>query len=289
MVEHSNARVVIGNQAERVCSAVIAAAMGVGCAHYVPLSAPNAVVESERAIVLNGYPIKIQLAEPAGNGNRPLLLYATGDGGWRRTDLDTYHELISWGYPVAAFSSPDYLRHLDKGLKTTTPADLADDYRAIIDAAKAQLMLAAGTPVILAGVSRGANLAVVAAGQETLQHELGGVVAVALTNEEEHVRWYREIRLRPGQPRVNVPVTLQVYEYLPRLGTLPISVVQSTGDKYLPAGAAQELFGPNTDRRQFHAIRSRNHSFSDARATMQTAIQTSLAWIDDLLVGDGRR
>jgi hypothetical protein len=272
----------------RLCSAIITAALAGGCLQRVPPVVPGASVEFDRALALNGSQLTLHLARPARTGVRRLLMYATGDGGWRGKDLDTYRKLISWGYPTVGFSSPDYLKHLAGGSETTTPSRLARDFGVIIEFAKASLMLSSEAPVILVGVSRGAGLAVVAAGQGALRGELGGVVAVALTREEEHVRRLRRILVSPGQSRERTPVVIETYEYLPRLGTEPVSVIQSTHDSYLPADAARVLFGPDTARRQFHAIEARDHSFGDARAAMYDAIQASLIWIDGLIPSTGQ-
>ena len=75
---------------------------------------------------------------------------------------------------------------------------------------------------------------------------------------------------------------LELYDYLPSLGNLPISVIQSTHDHYLPAKAARALFGPDGARRQLHAIEARDHSFSDARSEMYDAVETSIQWIEGL-------
>jgi hypothetical protein len=115
------------------------------------------------------------------------------------------------------------------------------------------------------GVSRGAGLSVAAAGQESLRVRLKGVLAVGLTQEEEYVDMS------------------DLYGYLPSLGPLPLAVVQSTHDSYLPAEQALPLFGPDNDHRQFHAIAARNHNFSDARAAMYNAMRAALTWIDGTL------
>jgi hypothetical protein len=60
---------------------------------------------------------------------------------------------------------------------------------------------------------------------------------------------------------------------------LPLSVIQSTHDSYLPAESARVLFGPDTNRRHLLAIQARDHTFSDARPAMYEAIEESLAWI----------
>ena len=118
---------------------------------------------------------------------------------------------------------------------------------------------------------------VTTAESEAARNHLAGVVAVGLTREEEYVRWYERIA---GRPRARVPTMLEVYEYLPRLGPVPISVIQSTHDNYLPAAQARTLFGPDTDRRQLHPIESRNHSFTDARRELYDEIRASIAWVD---------
>ena len=37
---------------------------------------------------------------------KPLVLYITGDGGWRGKDLATFNHLIGWGYPVVGVVDP---------------------------------------------------------------------------------------------------------------------------------------------------------------------------------------
>src|SRR5260221_4723996 len=206
------------------------------------------------ALLLHGHRLTIHLVKPPAPRNLPLIVYATGDAGWKRGDRHTYEELKSWGYPIVGFSSPDYLKHLGPGVKTLTCAELARDYGAIIDFAEDKLGMPAHAPVILVGVSRGAGLAVAAAGQVPLRERLKGVVAVGLTKEEESVEMS------------------DLYGYLPSLESVPLAVVQSTNDNYLPAEQAQALFGPDNNHRQFHAIAARNHNFSDARAPMYDAI-----------------
>ncbi len=206
--------------------------------------------------------------------DRPLLVYATGDGGMHRKDLDLYRHLVALGDPIVGFDARDYVTHLGTAAETTTPERLADDYARIIQSARQVLGLDAGRAVILVGVSRGAGLAVVAAGR--LHHSVSGVVAIALTKEEEYVRWSRRLS-RPHETAR--PVMVEVYEYLGQLADLPIAVVQSTHDHYLPAAKARELFGPDTPYRWMQAIEARNHNFSDARSEMYVATESALLWV----------
>jgi len=251
-------------------TALAVAAVGSGgCVSQgaLPSSLPTPL---ERHIQLERASLTLHLA-PAGHAHRKLLLlYATGDAGWRGKDRQVFDEMRSWGYTVAGFSSPEYLKHLPTDGGTATPAHVGADFARIIDAAEGQLLASRHVPVVLVGVSRGADLSVVAAGQSSLQDTLAGVVVMGLTREEEYVHRRRS------------RVALELYPYLPRLGQLPLSVIQSTRDSYLPASDARTLFGPDTALRKLHAIGARNHSFGGARDVLYATLRDSLAWVERL-------
>lgn len=251
-----------------------------GCAARAHRPAAAAVPE-DRSIVLNGHALRLHFANPSADRSRPLLVYATGDGGWHRKDLAAYQHLVSSGDPIVGFDAHDYVTHLGAADATTTPGRLAADYARIIETARSALQLPADRPVVLVGVSRGAGLSVVAAGQRALRRNISGVVAVALTREEEYVKWFRRLRRRTARPPARVMV--EVYDYLPRLADMPIAVIQSTRDNYLPADAARALFGPDTPHRWFQPIQARNHSFGGARPQLYDAVQRSLDWIQGLI------
>ena len=216
----------------------------------------------DRAIALHDHQLKLHFSRGARGADHPLLVYATGDGGWHRKDVAAYDHLVTFGYPTVGFDAHDYVKHL--GSETTTPERLAADYEVIIAAAKETLQLPADYPVVLVGVSRGAGLSVVAAGECGLRPSIAGVLAVALTKEEEYVA---------------VPEMVQVYDYLPKLANTPIAVVQSTRDHYLPAAAARALFGPDTPYRWFQPVEAHNHSFGGARDQLYDAMERSLTWL----------
>ena len=154
---------------------------------------------------------------------------------------------------------------------TVEPHQIADDYRAIIDAARQALKLGRDTRVVLVGLSRGSGLDVAAAGDPHLQSSLKGVLAIALTGEEEYV----EERGRPGTKGV----MLQTYEALPRLGNLPIAVIQSTRDQYLPADEARRRFGPDAPGRRFRAIDAADHGFGGKLSELYREMKAGFDWI----------
>ncbi len=239
-----------------------------GCAAHPAPTVPDEFVS------LNSHSLRLHFDNGEATATRPLLVYATGDGGMHRKDLDTYRHLVALGDPIVGFDARDYVTHLGKDTPTTTPERLAFDYSEIIARARQALGLDEHCAVVLVGVSRGAGLAVVAAGQ--LRNSINGVIAVALTQEEEYVQWHRHLSL-PHE--THLPVMLDVYEYLPHLGNLPIAVVQSTHDHYLPAAKAREQFGPDSPYRWLQAIDASNHNFSGARSRMYDAVRAALDWV----------
>jgi pimeloyl-ACP methyl ester carboxylesterase len=237
------------------------------CAH------PHPTVP-DQFVTINSHSLRLHFENGDAVPTRPLLVYATGDGGMHRKDLDTYRHLAALGDPIVGFDARDYVKHLGTVSATTTPERLAEDYTQIIERARQALGVDANRPVVLVGVSRGAGLSVVAAGQ--LGEAITGVVAVALTQEEEYVRWYKHL---PSPHQTHQAVMVDVYEYLAELGTVPIAVVQSTHDNYLPAAQARERFGPDTASRWLQSIEATNHNFGGAREQMYEAMRSALTWV----------
>ncbi len=252
------------------------------CAGRTPVPG---IIDLREPITLYRHRLEIRMSKPAApSTNSTLVIYATGDGGWHGLDERIFDWIRSWGYPVAGISSKGYLKNLGYVSETTTPRHLVRDFESIINFAEDRLEMPRDTPIILVGLSRGAGLAVVAAGQGGLKNHLAGVVAVALTKEEEHVVHHRRFRLgsRASIPRREL-VEIKTYDYLPRLAGFPLIVIQSTHDGYLPAAAARALFGPDTEIKKLLPVEARNHRFSGGGAALYKDTRDSLEWIQDKL------
>jgi hypothetical protein len=261
--------------------AALAAALAIStaCAHRVPPFDPGAPLRVEGEIAFEDHLLlELHMSRPCAiDPAHPLIVFATGDGGWRGSDRTAFERMARWGYPMVGFSSPAYLRHVVVPVRETTPRDVARDVARIIAIAKTRMGLDESTPTILVGVSRGAGLTVAAAGEPGLQPSLAGVVAVALTREEEYVHRLKRRRKAPEKPPEMVMI--DNYEYLPRLRSLPLSIIQSVHDGYLPAEEARRLLGPDSPLRRLHPIAAKNHDFSDAREPLYLELQTALEWV----------
>jgi pimeloyl-ACP methyl ester carboxylesterase len=256
-----------------------------GCTCRLPLHQPDARSQATGSVALYGRPFEMRFFKPPAPPKENLLIvYATGDGGWGGLGDELFSLIARWGYPAVGFSSKNYLKNLEYYSEsgTTTPRRFVRDLETIIADTQARLELPPATRIVLVGLSRGAGLMVVAAGDRSFQSEIAGVIAVSLTREEEHLVHLRRSR---GPAAGRELVEIKTYEYLKRLLTLPVAVIQSTHDGYLPAAAARELFGPDTTFRKFHPVEARNHSFWCGCDELQSTLDESWHWIRDFQSG----
>jgi hypothetical protein len=248
------------------CALLVLAA---GCSYRVATSV-SAPVRSETSVSLYGHELRLHLSRPpAASAQSVLLVYATGDGGWWGGDRDLFAHLTTWGYPAVGFSAREYVHHLDAA--PVTPAELAHDYKAIIDTAVTALELPSPLHVVLVGKSRGAGLSLAAALDPGFNAAIDGIVAAGLTREEEYVH---------GRTTGSGAfVMIDTYAKIRELGRLPLAVIQSTNDHYAPAAKARALFGPDTPDRELIPIVSRDHNFGGALDLLYQEMEQSVHWI----------
>src|SRR5580765_1865696 len=104
-----------------------------GCAAHPAPALPDQFVS------LNSHSLRLHFENRNAAPARPLLVYATGDGGMHRKDLETYRHLAALGDPIVGFDARDYVKHLGTQSATTTPERLAEDYTRIIERARGAL------------------------------------------------------------------------------------------------------------------------------------------------------
>ena len=85
--------------ARRIGAAVVLTALAAGCAS----DAASQALRPDRSVTLRGHTLAVHLAAGAAHRAGPLLLYATGDGGWPGNEA-LFDRMMPWGYPMAAFS-----------------------------------------------------------------------------------------------------------------------------------------------------------------------------------------
>lgn len=239
------------------------------CATGAPKGRQNVTLDTD--VLVRTHPLTLHLSLTPQHPIDPLIVYATGDGGWWGDDKAIFDELVAWGYPVAGFSARDYVKHLGDGVSAIPQAEMAADFAAVIRAAKAALNLPAMTRVVLVGKSRGAGLEIAVASQEPVKSRLRGVIAIALTREEEYAL--------AQSSADDTPAMLLTYPALQPIGEIPVAVIQSTHDDYIPAAEARQLFGPDTASRTLRPVESSDHNFGGGVPALYREMTTCFEWI----------
>jgi len=261
--------------------------LGVAVALCVALLGPtalratgnNAYDEREERLVLPNRSLNLRCAKPKTPSSPAfLIIFASGDGGMRGGSKAIYKHMAEQGHYVAAFSSSEALKPVKNSGKFMTFAELETDIAALMREGKRLLGLPESTPTVVTGVSRGASMVVFAAGEPSLQPNIRGAVAIALTRESDY-------STPPAPEERGTAIKLDekggilLYPALDRLGSIPIAVIQSTHDSYVPSAESRRLMGPDTPTRRLYEVEARNHSFGGGQDKMLRDVDEALNWI----------
>jgi hypothetical protein len=225
--------------------------------------------------------VKLTLFRPAPAATAPpfIVIFASGDGGLRGGSKDLLVHLGAQHYWVVGFSSPEALKGIDDESKGEPNYAVARDrFASIISQAKQALSLPDQTPIVIVGMSRGANVVVAAAGDAVLRAGMTGAVAVALTREFDDLTIPDSLIGNPGI-ETDDQGRLQTYPSLQRLGAMRLAVIQSTNDSYVPSAESRQLLGPDTSTRRLYEIESKNHSFGGGRDALVQALDDAMTWV----------
>jgi Bacterial virulence protein (VirJ) len=246
-------------------------------------AAPQRVVFEVRKISLHGRLLDLHLGHslPA-SGSLPLVVYASGDGGWFGAATNMYKDIVKAGYPAVGFSVRAYLGLLSHTPDAISTGELAADYTEIVQQARSALGAAPTLPVLLTGWSRGAAFSLLAASEPSLQQQVQGVIAIGLPSKEElDIRRRGKHIFVANHDSSRLHIIFETYDLVAELGSLKISLIQSSHDDFLPATAARLMFGPDSNMRRFYAVEARNHRFSGGTEAFLHSLVESLSWLSE--------
>jgi hypothetical protein len=235
---------------------------------------------SSTVVTLHGAPLELHLARPAQPlPDGPLVLYASGDGGWFGAAIDIFRTVAARGLPAVGFSARAFLRIERPRHAALDARQLAIDYAAIMAYSRRELGLEPQAPAILTGWSRGAAFASIVGSEATGPDRILGIIAIGLA-ADENLRVDEDddsgSAASRGQTTGDV---LRPYDRLRQTEPMRCAVIQATGDGYLRASDARELFGPDTVERHFYEVQARNHRFSGGRTEFVEALTSALSWV----------
>ena len=229
---------------------------------------------------IRGHELHVTFVKPV-RAREPtlLVLFATGDAGWRGASGDIFEHLAAEGYYLAGYDAREIVRHVKSTAGLAKISDAAAGVDALIVHARSALGLAEGTGVVVTGFSRGATFVVFTAAVPSLQHHVSGAIAMALTRESDFLE-APPLAERPPQLQVDDKGRIQTYPAIALAGLIPFAVIQAKGDRYVTADEARRLFGSNTPTRRLYDVDSSSHGFGGAEDELFRDLDDALSWIE---------
>ena len=251
-----------------------------GCAGNLK---PGPFTSHKETVALDSARVDVTLVKPAPTPTpRPfLVVFASGDGGLHGASLAVLQRLAEQGHWVAGFSTPDAFQDISKASGAPNYAAARGILVSIVKQAERALALPDQTPVIVTGMSRGASVVIAATGDPTLQPLIVGAVAIALTREFDELTIPDQAKRLPGVS-VDAEGRIQTYPAIQRIGSIPLAIIQSTHDSYVPSAESRRLLGPDTPTRRLYEVESRNHSFGGGRDALMRDLDDAMKWIAGL-------
>jgi hypothetical protein len=132
---------------------LLIAALGGGCGalRSMRTSPQRGVREFSAQVGVHDEALTLHLSSPQTplSASTPLVLYASGDGGWFGAAVGMCRTIASSGLPTVGFSTKAFMRIEHRWARPLSVAHVAGHYQRIIDAARAQLRLSPDAPVVL--------------------------------------------------------------------------------------------------------------------------------------------
>lgn len=227
----------------------------------------------DEAVMVRGHQQVLHLYGPSGGD--PIVL-ASGDGGWMHLAPHVAELLASRGYFVVGVDSRAYLASFTSASSVLGVADVPGDFAAIV----ARAMPSADRKPVLVGVSEGAGLAVLAAGDPTVQRAIRGVLVLGLPDMNELGWRWRDavIYVTHGVP--NEPL-FSAASVIARVAPVPLAGIYSSHDEYVPVADASRVTDSAREPKRFWTVAAANHRFSDNLNELDARLCDALAWLSD--------
>jgi hypothetical protein len=206
-------------------------------------------------------------------GNVPVLL-SSGDLGWAGLVVQVAEVLASQGYYVIGFNTKAYLAGFTGKNSSLSPRDVPGDYMALVQYARKT------SPVrpLLAGISEGAGLSVLASTNPEVKSAVQGILGLGLPDQNELGWKWQDFTIWITKKTPNEP-SFMVEDIIPAVSPLPLAEIHSTHDEFLPLEKAKAMFARAVEPKRMWVIEASNHRFSDNRSELSQCILEALHWI----------
>jgi dienelactone hydrolase len=206
-------------------------------------------------------------------GGIPIVV-SSGDGGWIHLGPHVAEVLAAHGFFVVGFDVKAYLERFTSGKTTLRQEDEPGDYKVITDFAAR----GASEKPILIGVSEGAGLSVLAAGDPRVKTAIAGVIGLGLPELNE-LGWRWQDSLIYVTHGVPSEPTFSVSTIVDRVAPVPLGAIHSTHDEFVPVAQVQHVLDRAKEPKKLWIIRAADHRFSDNLAEFDKCLLEAITWI----------
>ena len=131
-------------------------------------------------------------------------------------------------------------------------------------------MFAGEQPAILAGVSEGAGLSLVAAADPQNRPRIRGVVTYGV-GEQNELAWHWKDSLIYITKRVPAEPHFSASSFIPHIAPLPLAFIRASHDEFVPVTESDRLIATARQPSRAWTIASSDHRFSDNLAGVDRA------------------
>jgi hypothetical protein len=218
---------------------------------------------------------------PPGSPQRPFqVLITSGDVGWIGLPAETAEHLHLRGYRVVGFNARAYLSSFTTRGAALEVDKIPADFRTLFDwTASSQSAYPAS--IVMVGVSEGAGLDVLAAGQPPFPPQCKGIIALGLPRKTTLGWRWIDFPMWVTKRDPNEPLA-ETEPFLRHIRA-PLVMIHSSRDEWDSIDVARRMFDQAPEPKRFLAIDASNHRFSDKVPEVLSQIDASLIWLENLV------
>lgn len=224
---------------------------------------------------LRGHSLALMVYRPS-TAPKGTVIMGSGDVGWVGLAVTRAQELSAAGYVVAGVNVREYLAAFTAKSTHLSAHDIQRDFGEVALFLRGRSLLP--PPVLLSGVSEGAGLAVVAAAWPDNHQWLDGVITMGLPRRSEIAWRWSDFTSWITKKDADEP-SIDAVDYLPGLAPVPLVMIQSTRDEYVPETDYRTMEQAARQPMRLVLIAASNHRFTDRIPELRRAYDDALAWI----------
>ncbi len=241
------------------------------------LVASGAAAGEKVPVTIRGKAFVLELYRPGQAAPKGTILMGSGDVGWVGLAVDLAGFLSDQGYAVVGINSRQYLATFTSRASHVTPEQVAGDYDAIVQRLRDRRTLWA--PVVVAGVSEGAALAVLA-GAKANHAWVQGVMTIGLPPSAELAWRWKDVLAWVTKGNAAEP-SFEPKDFIGGVSPVPLWMIQSTRDEYVTEADYRAIETAARPPKRLVLVDAANHRFTDRRPVLRQHVVAGLAWIQN--------